>query len=619
MTASATPEIKVKKMSGPTLPISQEIHATKYRGPNEGFREAMNRIANALKDDEGHFRAFREILLDMRFAPGGRVQSAMGATKNVTPYNCFVSGTIEDSFVEGHGSIMARAQEAAATMRQGGGIGYDFSTLRPRGDLIKKLSSASSGPLSFMEVYDAVCRCVASSGHRRGAQMGVLRIDHPDIEAYIHAKQPRPEHAALWQHVQDLPAGEERAGLIRALQTTLPLQGFNLSIAVTDEFMECLEAGKPFALKFGGRTYSEVDPVALWDAVMRGTWDWAEPGVLFIDTINKMNNLWYCEQIAATNPCGEQPLPPYGACLLGSFNLTRYLVPKSSAVLVGQPRWDFDWDMLAGDIPFVVRAMDNVVDRAKFPLYEQEKEAKSKRRMGLGVMGLANALEALGMPYGTPEFLKFEDRLMAFINRHCYLASVEIAKVKGAFPMFDKEKFLQGGFIRTLDQSVLEGIRQHGIRNSHLTSVAPTGTISLSCDNISSGIEPVFLHQYDRTIQTFDGPRVETVSDYGARVFGVKGRTANEVTPEEHVAVLTTATKHVDSAVSKTCNVGGDTDWEAFKRLYVAAYAGGAKGCTTFRTDGKRAGVLVAKQEPEDDKPAEACYIDPATGRRECS
>lgn len=590
MTFLATPTYpKVQKMSGPTLPISQEIHATKYRGPHENYREAMNRIANALKDDEAHFRAFREILLDMRFAPGGRVQSAMGATKAVTPYNCFVSGTIEDSFVEGHGSIMDRAKEAAATMRQGGGIGYDFSTLRPRGDLIRKLSSASSGPLSFMQIFDAVCRCVASSGHRRGAQMGVLRIDHPDIEAFIHAKQD---------------------------QTSLT--GFNLSIAVTDEFMEALTTGRPFALKFGGKVYSEVDPQALWDMVMRGTWDWAEPGVLFIDTINRMNNLWYAETIAATNPCGEQPLPPYGACLLGSFNLTRYLVRRSSAVLVGEPAWEFDWDMLAGDIPFVVRAMDNVTDRAKFPLYEQEKEAKNKRRMGLGVMGLANALEALGMPYASDDFLDFEDRVLAFINERAYKASVELAKEKGAFPLFDAEKYLQGAFIKRLPEDVQDAIRAHGIRNSHLTSIAPTGTISLTCDNISSGIEPVFAHQYDRTIQTFDGPKVETVEDYGQRVFGVKGRTANEVTPEEHVKVLTTATQHIDSAVSKTCNVGGDTTWEAFKHLYVQAWEGGAKGCTTFRTDGKRAGILIAKKEPDDEEPAEACYIDPTTGRREC-
>lgn len=574
-------------MSGPTLPISQEIHATKYRGPNEGFREAMNRIANALKDTEAHFRQFREILLDMRFAPGGRVQSAMGATKSVTPYNCFVSGTIEDSFVEGHGSIMDRAKEAAATMRQGGGIGYDFSTLRPRGDLIKKLSSASSGPLSFMEIFDSVCRCVASSGHRRGAQMGVLRIDHPDIEAFVHAKQN---------------------------QTSLT--GFNLSIAVTDDFMDCLKTGRAFQLKYGGRVYSEVDAQALWDMVMRSTWDWAEPGVLFIDTINRMNNLWYCETIAATNPCGEQPLPPYGACLLGSFNLTRYLVPKSTIAPVEQSRWDFDWDTLAGDIPLVVRAMDNVVDRAKYPLYEQEKEAKHKRRMGLGVMGLANALEALGLPYGSPEFLAMEDQILGFITRHSYLASTDLAHEKGAFPMYDEARYLDGAFIQTLDDEVRDRIRHRGIRNSHLTSIAPTGTISLACDNISSGIEPVFSHSYERTIQTFEGPTTETITDYGYRVLGVTGRTANEVTPEEHVSVLTTAAKHIDSAVSKTCNVGGDTDWEAFKHLYVQAYEGGAKGCTTFRTDGKRAGVLVAKKESTDE--TTACYIDAATGRREC-
>lgn len=576
---------KAMPMSGPTLPVSQEIHASKYRGPHESFREAANRIANALKDDEGHFRVFREIIMDMRFVPAGRVQSAMGAPKAVTPYNCFVSGTIEDSFIDGHGSIMSRATEAAATMRQGGGIGYDFSTLRPRGDLIRKLGSSSSGPLSFMDIFDSVCQCIASSGHRRGAQMGVLRIDHPDIEEFIHAKQD---------------------------QTSLT--GFNLSIAVTDEFMDCLATGRPFALRFGGRVYSEVDPLALWDMVMRSTWDWAEPGVLFIDTINRMNNLYYCENIAATNPCGEQPLPPYGACLLGSFNLPKYLVRKSTLVAAEQPQWDLDWDTLAGDIPFVVRAMDNVVDRAKYPLYEQEKEAKSKRRMGLGVMGLANALEALGFAYGSPEFIAFTDTLLGFINRHAYLASTALAKEKGAFPLYD-ERFLASKFVQTLDEDVQDAIRKNGIRNSHLTSIAPTGTIALTCDNVSSGIEPVFSHAYDRTIQTFEGPIVETVTDYGSRVFGVKGRTANEVTPEEHVAVLTTAARNVDSAVSKTCNVGGDTDWEAFKRLYVSAFEGGAKGCTTFRTDGKRAGVLVAKETTND---GDACRLDAATGRREC-
>lgn len=578
-------------MSGPTLPVSIETHAQKYRSKGETYREAMGRVANALKDDEDHFHAFRDILLEMRFWPGGRVQASMGSPKAVTPYNCFVSGTIEDSFVDGHGSIMARATEAAATMRQGGGIGYDFSSLRPKGDLIRKLSSYSSGPLSFMEIFDSVCKCVASSGHRRGAQMGVLRIDHPDIMEFIHAKND--------QHT---------------------LARFNISVAVTDKFMECLYTGKPFPLVFENRVYSEVDPAALWDMLMRSTWDWAEPGVLFIDTINRMNNLHYCETIAATNPCGEQPLPPHGACLLGSFNLVKYLVPKT-VYLVGQPRWEFGWDLLARDIPHVVRAQDNIVDRAKYPLYEQEKEAKSKRRMGLGVMALANAGEALGFPYGSPEFIAFEDKVLRFINRNCYLASIDLAKEKGAFTLFDATLYGRSQFVQTLDEDVQEGIARFGIRNSHLTSIAPTGTIALCADNVSSGIEPVFDLSYDRPIQTQDGVNIERVEDYGLRVLGVTGRTTNEVTAAEHVAVLTTAARNVDSAVSKTCNVGSNVGWEDFKDIYVKAHAGGAKGCTTFRKDGKKMALLVAKAEVDDAEDAgqeTACFIDPATGRREC-
>ena len=589
-------------MSGPTLPVSMETHAEKYRGPGESYRDSMYRVANALKDDAEHYHATSEIMLDMRFWGGGRVQSAMGSTRSVTPYNCFVSGTIEDSFVEGNGSIMSRATEAAATMRQGGGIGYDFSTLRPKGALIRKLQSASSGPLSFMEIFDSVCKCVASSGHRRGAQMGVLRIDHPDIEEFIH---------------------------IKGNQTRM--LNFNLSIAITDKFMECLATGKPFPLQWGGQVFKEVDPLALWDMVMRSTWDWAEPGVLFIDRINQMNNLYYCENIAATNPCGEQPLPPYGACLLGSFNLTRYLQPGrlrevSAKDVGGIARWEFDYNKLRADIPHVVRAMDNVVDRAKFPLYEQEQEAKNKRRMGLGVMGLANAGEAMGYAYGTTEFKAFADEVTTIINRECYLASSELAKEKGSFRLFDKDKFLAGNFVKTLDDEVRWHIEKYGLRNSHLTSIAPTGTISLCADNVSSGIEPVFQHTYDRTIRTFDGVKVEEVTDYGYRVLGVKGKTADAVTPSEHIGVLTTVQKNVDSAVSKTCNVGGDVTWEAFKQIYIDAYEGGAKGCTTFRPDGKRGGVLVAKEaapsipdmQSNDGNEGMACRIDATTGRREC-
>lgn len=606
-------------MHGPQVPYSQELHAQKYRGSGESFREAMNRIAAALKDDDQHFADFRDALLGMRFLPAGRIQSAMGSTRQVTPYNCYVSGTINDSFVDGEGSIMVRAAEAAATMRMGGGIGYDFSTLRPRGDLIRKLQSHSSGPISFMHLFDAICKCVASSGHRRGAQMGVMRVDHPDIEEFIHAKQPGKDVQPLWDLVAELPEGAQKQQLIMSLQQTLKLTGFNVSVAITDKFMECVASGEPFPLTFEGRTYREVDARALWDAIMRGTWDWAEPGVLFIDAINRMNNLWYCETIAATNPCGEQPLPPYGACLLGSFNLVKYIFKD------GAGRYAFDWDQYREDIPQVVRAMDNVVDRAIYPLPQQKQEAKDKRRMGLGITGLANAAEALGHEYGSPAFLAFEAEVLDTLRDESYLASAHIAKVKGSFPKFDKDKYLQGQFIKTLREDVRDAIAKYGIRNSHLTSIAPTGTISLCADNVSSGIEPVFAYSFDRTVIEFSGPRVETVEDYGARVFGVRGKACSRVTVQEHVAALTVAAQRVDSAVSKTCNVPSDISWEDFKNVYVSAWEGGAKGCTTFRLGGKRSGILVVKDdggEPEADAPAEEpasqCRIDPATGRREC-
>ena len=606
-------------MHGPQVPYSQELHSQKYRGSGESFREAMNRIAAALKDDDQHFADFRDALLGMRFLPAGRIQSAMGSTRQVTPYNCYVSGTINDSFVDGEGSIMVRAAEAAATMRMGGGIGYDFSTLRPRGDLIRKLQSYSSGPISFMHIFDAICKCVASSGHRRGAQMGVMRVDHPDIEEFIHAKQPGKDVQPLWDLVAELPEGAQKQQLVMSLQQTLKLTGFNVSVAITDKFMECVASGEPFPLTFEGRTYREVDARALWDAIMRGTWDWAEPGVLFIDAINRMNNLWYCETIAATNPCGEQPLPPYGACLLGSFNLVKYIFKD------GAGRYAFDWDQYREDIPQVVRAMDNVVDRAIYPLPQQKQEAKDKRRMGLGITGLANAAEALGHEYGSPAFLAFEAEVLDTLRDESYLASAHIAKVKGSFPMFDKDKYLQGQFIKTLRPDVQDAIAKYGIRNSHLTSIAPTGTISLCADNVSSGIEPVFAYSFDRTVVEFSGPRVETVEDYGARVFGVRGKACSRVTVQEHVAALTVAAQRVDSAVSKTCNVPSDISWEDFKNVYVSAWEGGAKGCTTFRLGGKRSGILVVKDdgsEPEADAPAEEpasqCRIDPASGRHEC-
>lgn len=597
-------------MFGPRSPFSEELHAMKYRQEGETFRDAMNRVASRLTDTREEYHQFREILLSMRFMPAGRIQAAVGAPRATTPYNCFVSGTIPDSFTKPDNpemsSIMHRAHQAADTMRMGGGIGYDFSTLRPEYDLIKKLGSQSSGPISFMKIYDAVCRATASAGHRRGAQMGVLRIDHPDITKFITAK-----------HDQET------------------LSGFNISVAITDKFMEHLQTGAAFPLQFGGRVYSEVDPLALWDMLMRSTWDWAEPGALFIDTINRMNNLWYCEYLAATNPCGEQPLPPFGACLLGSFNLVEYIQPLSDG------RFEFDWEALVDDIPAVVRAMDAVVDVARYPLPEQEQEAKSKRRMGLGFTALANAAETLGFPYGSAGFLEFEETVARTIMNEAYRASALLAKERGAFPLYDAEKYLSGQFVRGLDPDVLDLIRRYGIRNSHLTSIAPTGTISTAADNVSSGLEPVFSVTTRRPVNTPEGQIVVDLNDYAWEQFGTVPVPAEEVTAEQHLLVLATAQRYVDSAVSKTCNVSPDMPWDDFRNLYSRAWEMGCKGITTFNAGGKKMALLTkasransepdrapepqSKQRPtefEREMPeallGEACTFDPATGRKSC-
>lgn len=559
---------------GPDTEIAEWIHAWKYRQKGESFREFSNRLAGGLTQTTVEFRAFREIIRDQRFLPGGRVQSAVGSAREVTPYNCFVMDTIEDD----SDSILQAHSDAFHTMRLGGGVGYDFSNLRPNGDRIKSLDSIASGPVSFMGMFDAACKTISSAGHRRGAQMGVLRVDHPDIQEFIHAKQ-----------------------------NSTNLTAFNVSVGITDEFMEAVRSDSRFTLRFDGEERGSVHAPTLWEQIMRSTWDWAEPGVLFIDRINELNNLRDIEYIAATNPCGEQPLPPNGACLLGSFNLVKYV--RQGA---------FDWAAMMADIPHVVRAMDRVVDVATYPLPAQEREAKDKRRMGLGVTGLANAGEILGYPYGSPKFIQFTCDVMALLRNYTYSASADLALEKGSFPLFNVDQYLEDGtFASTLPDWVQNKIRQQGIRNSHLTSIAPTGTISISADNVSSGIEPVFSLRYDRTIQTETGQKVVPVEDYAKRVHGINGKTAGECSASDHMGVLLAAQRYVDSACSKTCNVSPDMPWEDFKAIYMDAWVGGAKGCTTFNAGGKRFGILVAPDEPETEEPL-ACYIDQKTGERSC-
>lgn len=559
---------------GPSLQLSREIDRDKYCQKNETFDGKIKRIAKTLSDGIEHQWMLEEILGELRFLPAGRVQNAIGSQRVTTAYNCFVSGTIDDSMND----IMFKASQAAETMRRGGGIGYDFSNIRPKGDIIKSLDSNASGPISFMGIFDSICQTISSSGHRRGAQMGILRIDHPDIYDFIQAKR-----------------NSDR------------LTGFNISVAVTDKFMECLTSGKPFELSFEGRVYKKIDAKDLWNEIMQSTWDWAEPGVLFIDRINEMNNLYYCEEIAATNPCGEQPLPPYGACLLGSFNLTKYIKDK------------FDINLFKSDITHVVRAMDNVIDRTIYPLKEQEDEAKNKRRMGLGITGLANAGELLGYEYGSKEFLEFAEQIFKVLRNKSYETSCELAKEKGTFPLY-KDEYNKSNFIRSLPYQLRKRIKEYGIRNSHLTSIAPTGTISLVADNISGGIEPVFSYSYERKINMPEGQITEVVKDYAYNL-GVKGKTSNEVTIDEHVDILALATNYVDSAVSKTCNVGDDISFEQFKEVYYKAWKKGCKGITTFRASGKRFGILkeVKEDEKQIEEKAEACFINPENGQKECS
>jgi len=425
--------------------------------------------------------------------------------------------------------------------------------------------------------------------------MGVLRVDHPDIEEFIRAKN-----------------------------NTDTLTGFNISVAVTDEFMRAVGEDKEFSLRWGPIEYRSIWARQLWDLIMRSTYQWAEPGVLFIDQINRMNNLYYCETLAATNPCGEQPLPPYGACLLGSFNLPQYLTRDGR----GSP-WRFDYEQLALDVPHVVEMMDRVVDVARYPLHEQEQEAVAKRRMGLGVTGAANAIEALGHPYASPAFISHLGAILRLIRDSAYRASALLAKRKGPFELYDRNKYGAGEFIQTLPDEIQELIYENGIRNSHLLSIAPTGTISYTADNVSSGIEPVFAHKLDRTVIEQTGKREVVLEDYGAKYLGVYGRVAADCTPDDHLAVLICASQYVDSAVSKTCNVPQDISWDSFKDLYIRAWQGGCKGCTTYRPGGGRDGILKERAEtaeepliaPSELSPAlieASCSFDPVTGRKNC-
>ena len=565
-----------------SAPIAETIWDMKYRLKDADgtpvdatVEDTWRRIARALAEVEDDREIwedrFYEALYDFRFLPAGRIIAGAGTGRTVTLFNCFVMGTIPDS-LEG---IFQMLKEAALTMQQGGGIGYDFSTIRPKGAPVHGVAADASGPLSFMDVWDAMCRTIMSAGSRRGAMMATMRCDHPDIDAFIAAKSD--------------PAR---------------LRMFNLSVLVTDPFMAAVKADAPWDLVFDGKVYRTVQARELWDRIMRSTYDFAEPGVIFIDRINQMNNLAYCEAIAATNPCGEQPLPPYGACLLGSINLAR---------LVRDPfEVDASLDEVALDdlVRVAVRMMDNTVDASRFPLPQQAAEAAAKRRIGLGVTGLADALLMVGLRYGSEEAADATDRWLRLVARAAYLASVDLAKEKGAFPLFDAEKFLASGTMEGMDEDVRQAVAVHGIRNALLTSIAPTGTISLYAGNVSSGIEPVFAYSYTRKVLQKDSTRTEEeVVDYAVRLWRDKyGEidlpdhfvNAQTLAPMDHVRMQAAAQRWVDSSISKTINCPADISFEDFKDVYLEAYETGCKGCTTYRPNAVTGSVLsVAEEKPK--------------------
>jgi ribonucleoside-diphosphate reductase alpha chain len=594
--------------------ISEYVWNAKYRArepqmPERTIRDTWRRIAHALAAVEGDDAAkwesaFFAALEDFKFLPGGRIQAGAGTGRKVTLFNCFVMGPIEDSMP----GIFRALEEGAVTMQQGGGIGYDFSTLRPRGTQARTVGSVASGPVSFMDVWDAMCGTILSTGARRGAMMATLRCDHPDIEEFVAAKQ--------------------QPGRLRR---------FNLSVQITDDFMAAVRADREWALVFPAaaldgegetlmRQWPGSDAVvpcrivrrlparALWEQILRATYDYAEPGVLFVDRINRLNNLRYCETISATNPCGEIPLPPYGACNLGSVNLTRFVArPFATDARL-------DMDGIAQTVTVAVRLLDNAIDVSQFPLPLQAERARASRRIGLGMTGLADALLMLGLRYGSEQSIEVAADVMRVICHAAYRASIALAREKGAFPALVRDKYLQAPFVQALPADIREGIAEHGIRNSHLLAIAPTGTISLLAGNVSSGLEPIFAASYRRKVlDDAGGLREFLLTDYAVAMWraarGMKDGvppvfvTAAEVPMRAHLLLQAALQAFVDNSISKTINVAEDCSFAAFSNIYDGAFDLGLKGCTTFRPNPVTGTVLSAESAEAAGTSAPHCCV----------
>ena len=590
-----------KKHQPFTNEVSGLIWESKYRYrdgddvlEDRDISDSWHRTANAMAAVEKtkpqrYASLFYDILDDFRFLPGGRILAGSGIKRQVTLFNCFVMGKIEDSL----DGIFTALKEGALTMQQGGGIGCDFSTLRPRGMQARRVGAVASGPISFMRIWDSMCATLLSTGARRGAMMATLRCDHPDIEDFIAAKQN---------------AGE--------------LRHFNLSVLVTDAFMQAIAKDGDWPLVFPVqssdaddqgdillRQWSHTDDAvpcriikivkarALWHKIMRATYDYAEPGVLFIDHINQMNNLSDRELISATNPCGEIPLPPYGACNLGSINLTRFIRQPFT------PQAELDIAGITETVKLATRFMDNVIDASRFPLLEQQQQAQGSRRIGLGMTGLADALLMLGFSYQSEAARQQAASTMKLICHTAYTTSIELAREKGSFPFFNRRRYLDSAFIKALPEQIRHGIDKYGIRNSHLTAIAPTGTISLLANNISSGIEPVFNWRYERKILSGDGDyKTFTLTDYAWQLWHslYPGKAvpdtfidAHHLKPIDHLHMQAALQPYVDNAISKTINIPADYDFNDFQDVYRKAYELGLKGCTTFRPNPVTGSILT--------------------------
>lgn len=590
-------------------PIAYQVWQARYRyqasatEQEQDITDTWRRVARTLsrpeQRDRAHWEsAFYELLRDFRFLPGGRILAGAGTGRRVTLFNCFVMGTIEDS-LEG---IFSALKEGALTMQQGGGVGYDFSTLRPAGSRARGTGAIASGPVSFMRIWDSMCATLLSTGARRGAMMATLRCDHPDILTFIDAKQDARE-----------------------------LRHFNLSVLVTDAFMQAVQADADWPLVFPDAMLEERAgdagaatpvrdwpghdrPVAcrvfrvlpareVWQRLTRASYDYAEPGVLFIDRINSCNNLWYRERISATNPCGEIPLPPYGACDLGSLNLTRFVVQPFEAAA------RFDFDAFRDAARVAVRMLDNVIDVSGFPLQAQQENVRQTRRIGLGITGLADALMMLGLRYGTQASYDRAAEIVRVLCHTAYRSSVRLAAEKGVFPAYDAGPYLQGPFIQALPADIRAAITDNGIRNSHLLAIAPTGTISLLANNVSSSLEPVFDASYQRRIRQPDGSaETHEVMDYACYLWQVElGRQglppaftdAHALTPDMHLGMQAALQPFIDNAISKTINIPRDFSFTDYQSVYSRAYALGLKGCTTFRPNPVTGDVLSTGADGE--------------------